>query len=56
MKEIDCERLIDDAVRALIENHLAWGDSDIEMPGRDTSMGASSMPAWRDAAPWTNGT
>ena len=29
------EQLINDAVKMLIENHLAWSGSDKEMPSRD---------------------
>lgn len=35
MKKVDYEQLTNDAVKALIKNHLAWSGSDKEMPSRD---------------------
>lgn len=35
MKKVDYEKLNNDAVKALIKNHLAWSGSDKEMPSRD---------------------
>lgn len=35
MKKANYEQLINHAVKALIENHLAWSGSDTEMPSRD---------------------
>lgn len=35
MKKVDYEQLANDAVKRLIENHLAWSGSDKEMPSRD---------------------
>lgn len=36
MKKVNYEQLINNAVKELIENHLAWSGSDKEMPSRDT--------------------
>lgn len=35
MKKVNYEQLINNAVKALIKNHLAWSGSDKEMPSRD---------------------
>lgn len=35
MKNVNYEQLINNAVKELIENHLAWSGSDKEMPSRD---------------------
>lgn len=35
MKKVNYEQLINNAVKALIEKHLAWSGSDTTMPSRD---------------------
>ncbi len=35
MKKVNYEQLINDAVKALIKDHLAWSGSDKGMPSRD---------------------
>lgn len=37
MKKVNYEQLINNAVKALIKNHLAWSGSDASLPSRDES-------------------
>ena len=37
MKKVNYEQLINNAVKALIKNHLAWSGSHTSMPSRDES-------------------
>ena len=43
------KQLINDAVKMLIENHLAWSGSDKEMPSRDLgNVRGEFIDAWLD--------
>lgn len=35
MKKVNYEQIINNAVKELIESHLAWSGSDMNMPSRD---------------------
>lgn len=49
LKFENSKQLINDAVKMLIENHLAWSGSDKEMPSRDLgNVRGEFIDAWLD--------